>query len=144
MGCTTSPCNGTPPSESFDIKLTHAQFHTGAIWKGILAMCLGTYVVSYSCGHTSYKNNVCLQDVDPHYRCEPRGMKITQPTGRCVECFARDLAPHQHLTTTVRFNPDPSVTIEAPQPLSARSSVSSSASERNDAIIKWYGLSGKL
>lgn len=100
-------------------------------------MCLGTYVVSYSCGHTSYKNNVCLQDVDPHYRCEPRGMKITQPHGRCVECFSRDLAPHQHLTTTVRFNPDPSVAIEVPQPLSPRSSVASSASGRNDAIIRW-------
>jgi hypothetical protein len=48
-----------------------------------------------------------LRDVDPHFRCEPRGCKITQPAGRCVECFSRGLVPEQILTTTVRFNPMP-------------------------------------
>lgn len=47
-------------------------------------MCRGTYIVSYSCGHVIYTPSVCLQEVAPHYRCEPRGMKITQPPARCV------------------------------------------------------------
>ncbi|KAI5357213.1 hypothetical protein Slin15195_G054520 [Septoria linicola] len=69
-------------------------------------MCHGTYVVSYSCGHVIYTPNVCLQDVAPHYRCEPRGMKITQPPARCVECYARELNPNQNLPTSARFSPD--------------------------------------
>lgn len=116
-------------------------------------MCLGTYIVSYSCGHVAATPNVCLRDVGeltedaiyrdmltvpsaPHYRCEPRGMKITQPNGRCVECYSRDLAPHQHLTTTARFNPDPKFAIEERQTLTPQSSVDSS--ERNAAITRWY------
>ncbi|KAF2206884.1 hypothetical protein CERZMDRAFT_102942 [Cercospora zeae-maydis SCOH1-5] len=69
-------------------------------------MCHGTYVVSYSCGHVVYTTNVCLQDIAPHYRCEPRGMKITQPPGRCVECYARELEPTQNLQTTAKFTPE--------------------------------------
>lgn len=35
-------------------------------------------------------------------------MKITQPPGRCVECYSRDLGPpEQFFPTTARFTPDP-------------------------------------
>ncbi|KAF7196318.1 hypothetical protein HII31_02385, partial [Pseudocercospora fuligena] len=38
-------------------------------------------------------------------KCMPKA--ITQPPGRCIECYARELEPGQlHLTTTARFNPD--------------------------------------
>ncbi|KAK4502589.1 hypothetical protein PRZ48_006015, partial [Zasmidium cellare] len=97
-------------------------------------MCFGTYIVSYSCGHVSATPNVCLRDVAPHYRCEPRGMKITQPNGRCVECYSRDLSPLQHLTTTARFNPDPKFAIEERQTLTPQSSIDSS--EKNAAITR--------
>ncbi|KAL9531593.1 hypothetical protein SMMN14_04140 [Sphaerulina musiva] len=69
-------------------------------------MCRGTYIVSYSCGHVIYTPSVCLQEVAPHYRCEPRGMKITQPPARCVECYSRELEPNQNLPTSARFKPD--------------------------------------
>lgn len=63
-------------------------------------------------------------------------MKITQPNGRCVECYARDLSPDEPFTTTVRFNPDPLSFSEKPtQQLTPQSSIDSS--ERNDAIIRW-------
>jgi hypothetical protein len=103
-------------------------------------MCFGTYVVSYSCGHVSYTPDVCLTDIAPHYRCEPKGMKITQPPGRCIECFARDLEPEYHLTTTARFNPDPTATVnyeQKPQP-SARSSMESMDLEQTAAITRWW------
>lgn len=78
-------------------------------------MCHGTYVLSYTCGHVHSTPNICLRAIDAHYRCEPRGMKITQPAGRCVECYARDLEPQSDdegrrgLATSVRFNPFPFV-----------------------------------
>ncbi|KXT01390.1 hypothetical protein AC578_6623 [Pseudocercospora eumusae] len=103
-------------------------------------MCYGTYVVSYSCGHVVSTPNVCLRDVDAHYCCEPRGMKITQPPGRCIECYARELEPGQlHLTTTVRFNPD--LSAEQNDLSSGESKEvtprSSADSERADAIVRW-------
>lgn len=69
------------------------------------------------------------------------GMKITQPPGRCVECYARELEPSQlHLTTTARFNPDPDV---EQRDLSGQvrsrdvTPRSSTGSERADAIVRW-------
>lgn len=74
-------------------------------------MCHGTYILSYTCGHVITTPDTCLRSIDPHYRCEPFGMKITKPVGRCVECFARDLEPvgglGLGLATSVRFNPFP-------------------------------------
>lgn len=67
-------------------------------------------------------------------------MKITQPPGRCIECYARELEPGQlHLTTTARFNPD----LGAEQnDLSSGESKevtprSSADSERAGAIVRW-------
>lgn len=96
-------------------------------------MCLGTYIVSYSCGHVLSTPDICLRHISPHYRCG--GMKITQPNSRCVECFARDLAVDSNLTTTARFNPNPTSPASTPQTLTPESSFDETG--RNDAIRRW-------
>lgn len=98
-------------------------------------MCNGTYVVSYSCGHVVHTPNVCLQDIASHYRCEPKGMKITQPRGRCVECYARELEPKEDLPTTARFAPDPTALANLDsQHVTPRSSADS---EQHAAVARW-------
>jgi hypothetical protein len=99
-------------------------------------MCFGTYVISYSCGHVTATPDVCLRDIDPHYRHEDAGCKITQPASRCVECFSRDLSPEQHLTTTVRFNPVPGH-LDTGVEGAARSRLSGENSKQFNAIRRW-------
>ncbi|KAM3416142.1 hypothetical protein BST61_g7750 [Cercospora zeina] len=71
-------------------------------------------------------------------------MKITQPPGRCVECYARELEPTQNLPTTAKFTPEPGAKENTIPELSVRfphdgegSSTSSVGSLAASDIAKW-------